>query len=289
MSNRFSIRAMLALVGALGVLASGFATTNHVVSAAPAAIFSENFNDMNRNGLGTQAHTGLTVGHSGSATGWTGSGTHSIHSVTRVVGSGTNIAATLYSDNVVTQITGIAANTYGVAYTITFNVGPSVWNADWQASSATDGLVVSLLRADNTVLASSSQLAGAWNGTATAQDAMTARTFVYTGDGTGVVRIRLSPIDPSSGRFGRAIDNIVVTQGAPACAPTTSTSGADTVVSFRTVGTCSWTVPSTVSSVQYLVVAGGGGGGGDAAGGGGAGGLLTNYGGTALTVTPSES
>ena len=262
---------MLALVGALGVLASGFATTNQVVSAAPAAIFSENFNDMNRNGLGTQAHTGLTVGHSGSATGWTGSGTHSIHSVTRVVGSGTNIAATLYSDNVVTQTTGIAANTSGVAYTITFDVGPSVWNADWQASSATDGLVISLLRADNTVLASSSQLAGAWNGTATAQDAMTARTFVYTGDGTGVVRIRLSPIDPSSGRFGGAIDNIVVTQGAPACAPTTSTSGADTVVSFRTVGTCTWTAPANVSSVQYLIVGGGGGGSG---GGGGAGGVL---------------
>ena len=82
---------------------------------------------------------------------------------------------------------------------------------------------------------------------------------------------------------------VVIRYSIPACIPITATSGADTVVSFRTVGICSWTVPSGVSSVQYLVVAGGGGGGGDAAGGGGAGGLLTNYGGTALTVTPSES
>ena len=277
---------MLALVGALGVLASGFASTNHVVSAAPIVIFSENFNDMNRNGLGTQADTNLTVGHSGSATGWSGSGTHSIHSVTRVVGSGTNIAATLYSDNVVTQTTGIAANTSGVAYTITFDVGPSVWNANWQASSATDGLVLSLLRADNTVLATTSQLAGAWNGTATAQDAMTPRNLSYLGDGTGVVRIKLSPIDPSSGRFGGAIDNIVVTQGAPTCAPTTSTSGSDTIVSFTSVGPCSWSVPSGVTSVRYLVVAGGGGGGSDNGGGGGAGGYLA---GSSTATTPGDS
>ena len=42
---------------------------------------------------------------------------------------------------------------------------------------------------------------------------------------------------------------------------------------------------------EYLVVAGGGGGGnesGDRSGGGGAGGLLTNYGGTAIGLTPGQ-
>ena len=126
--------------------------------------------------------------------------------------------------------TGFAANTSGVIYTMTFDLGPSVWAAAYQASNGTDGLVVSLLRANGTTVASTSQLAGAWNGTSTAQDAMTSRTFVYTGDGTGVVRIKISSINPSADRFGGAIDNIVVTQGAPTCAKTTSPYNADTIV-----------------------------------------------------------
>ena len=262
---------MLALVGALGVLASGFATNNHVVSAAPAAIFSENFNSITQTNTGTQADTGLTLGAWDSLTGWTSAGTHAIHDVDRILGVGKDIAVSFYNNNEITMSTGFAANTSGVIYTMTFDLGPSVWAAAYQASNGTDGLVVSLVRANGTTVASTSQLAGAWNGTSTAQDAMTSRTFVYTGDGTGVVRIKVSNINSSADRFGGAIDNIVVTQGAPACAPTTSTSGADTVVSFRTVGTCTWTAPANVSSVQYLIVGGGGGGSG---GGGGAGGVL---------------
>jgi len=77
---------------------------------------------------------------------------------------------------------------------------------------------------------------------------------------------------------------------AAACAPTSSTNGANTVLTFTSIGTCTWTVPSGVTSISVLIVAGGGGGGGDAAGGGGAGGVYanTNYSVTALraeTVT----
>ena len=273
----------------MAVFASGFAITTNVVTAAPTAIFSEDFNSITQTNTGTQAHTGLTVGAWDSLAGWTGAGTHAIHDVDRILGAGKDIAVSFYNNNEITLTTGFAANTSGVVYTMTFDVGPSVWAGASQASNSTDGLVVSLLRANGTTVASTAQLSGAWNGTATAQDAMTSRTFAYMGDGTGVVRIKVANINPSADRFGGAIDNIVVTQGAPACIPVTSPSGSDTVVSFKTVGLCAWTVPSTVSSVQYLVVAGGGGGGGDAAGGGGAGGLLTNYGGTALSVTPSES
>ena len=287
--NRFSARIMVAMVGALGVFASGFATTKQVASAAPTVIFSENFNSTNMGTTGAQAHTGLTVGYLSSVTGWTSSGLNAMRSVNRVLGAGTNIAAAIPYDNQLIQSSGIAANTSGVTYTMFFEVGPSVWSTASEATNATDGLIVSLVRADNTVLASSTQLAGAWNATASAQSAMTARTFSYVGDGSGSVRIKVTAINPTAARFGGAIDNIVVTQGATTCDSTSSTTGGDTVVFFRTVGTCTWTVPSTVSSVQYLVVAGGGGGGGDAAGGGGAGGLLTNYGGTALTVAPSES
>lgn len=52
------------------------------------------------------------------------------------------------------------------------------------------------------------------------------------------------------------------------------------VVEFKTAGSTTWTVPTGVTSIEYLVVAGGGGGGGGTAsehggGGGGAGGFLT--------------
>ena len=277
---------MLALVGALGVLASGFATTNHVVSAAPAAIFSENFNSITQGYTGTQAHTNLTVGAWDTLTGWTSAGTHAIHDVDRILGAEIDIAVSFYNNNEITLSTGFAANASGVAYTMTFEVGPSVWSGSGQASNSTDGLVVSLLRANGSTVASTSQLAGAWNGTSTAQDAMTSRTFVYTGDGTGDVRIKVANINPSADRFGGAIDNIVVTQGAPACAPTTSSSGFDTIVSFTSVGPCSWTIPTGVTSVRYLVVAGGGGGGSDNGGGGGAGGYLA---GTSTATTPGDS
>ena len=53
--------------------------------------------------------------------------------------------------------------------------------------------------------------------------------------------------------------------------PLVATDGSYTVVSFKTVESCTWTPPADNLSVEYLIVAGGGGGG---AGGGGAGGLL---------------
>ena len=71
---------------------------------------------------------------------------------------------------------------------------------------------------------------------------------------------------------------------AAACVPVVSIDGLYSVASFKTVGTCEWTVPGGVTSVTYLVVAGGGGA---ASGGGGGGGVLTNHGGVAEAVTPN--
>ena len=71
---------------------------------------------------------------------------------------------------------------------------------------------------------------------------------------------------------------------AAACAPVITTDGLYSVASFRTVGTCEWTVPSNITAVTYLVVGGGGGG---ASGGGGGGGVITNHGISTLTVTPN--
>jgi len=71
---------------------------------------------------------------------------------------------------------------------------------------------------------------------------------------------------------------------AAACVPVITTDGLYSVASFKTVGTCEWTVPSSITEVTYLVVGGGGGG---ASGGGGGGGVITNHGVNTLTVTPN--
>ena len=62
----------------------------------------------------------------------------------------------------------------------------------------------------------------------------------------------------------------------------TATNGANTLVMWNSTGISSYTIPTGVSSVWYLVVAGGAGGGLASGGGGGAGGLLNGT----LTVTP---
>ena len=57
------------------------------------------------------------------------------------------------------------------------------------------------------------------------------------------------------------------------------------IQTFSTVGTTSWTAPTGVTSVSYLVVAGGGGGGTNIGGGGGGGGVQAGT----LTVVPGAS
>ena len=72
---------------------------------------------------------------------------------------------------------------------------------------------------------------------------------------------------------------------SPTSAPNTSNS-AITVLTFTTVITCDWQVPTGVTAITLVVVGGGGGGGGDAAGGGGAGGMYLN---TNYSVTPGNT
>lgn len=74
---------------------------------------------------------------------------------------------------------------------------------------------------------------------------------------------------------------------AVACSPTSSTDGTATILSFTTVGTCTWTVPGGVTVIDNILIVGGGGGGGfDIGGGGGAGGLVDL---TAISVTPGST
>lgn len=69
-------------------------------------------------------------------------------------------------------------------------------------------------------------------------------------------------------------------QVTPVCRPYETTTSTNKILQFTTVGTCSWTNPTSISNASYLTVAGGGAGGFPSGnnrgpGGGGAGGLLT--------------
>lgn len=85
-------------------------------------------------------------------------------------------------------------------------------------------------------------------------------------------------------RFGLALSLLLSLCGlsdahASTCAPSSSTNGSYTFVSFTTVTTCNFQMPSGVNSIDLLVVGGGGSGGYDGGGGGGAGGVIikSNY------------
>jgi hypothetical protein len=75
------------------------------------------------------------------------------------------------------------------------------------------------------------------------------------------------------GDGGNGVVIISYTTTAPTCQATSAIYDSQTVVEFKNTGTCSWTVPSGVTSINIFAV-GGGGGGGENVGNGGAGGSV---------------
>jgi len=265
-----------------------FLNTPHSVSAIGTVIFSDDFSSFGSGGgstdVGAQASTGLTLGAFRDLAGWTKSGSNGVHGVDRDITSGVNWAPSFWYDNAIEMTTGVAANTNGAKYTVSFDLGPSVYANGGQATRQTDGMIASVLRANGTTLATTTLKPGVWDWTANAQ-VMTRRSFTYTGDGSGAVKLRFAATVPSGDRFGGAIDNVELRAGDE-CDPTSTTVSGTTVLSFATIGTCTWDVPTGITSVQTLVLAGGGGGGSDNGGGGGAGGLIYD---TTVSVTPGAS
>ncbi len=186
-----------------------FATT----LADPAPIYQQNFNNFTApaaNFNGGQYQSGLPVAFSGDLPGWSKSGAGVVHAVNRApTGSPADFAAMIWQDNVITLNTAIAgSNVAGHTYRVDFQASPAVYQAAVQQTSPTDGLLIEVLRANGTVLASRTHLPGAWGGTI----ALSPGSFQYVGDGTGEVRIRIGPSALNSGRFGGAIDNLTVTE-----------------------------------------------------------------------------
>lgn len=110
--------------------------------------------------------------------------------------------------NSITTTHPIQANTKGIDYLVSFQAGPSVWADPSQATQATDGLVVQILRTDGSVLAFHTVMPKAWTAKPDSQT-FSAEAFRYTGDGSGAVSVHIAPMS-YTGRFGGAIDDFEI-------------------------------------------------------------------------------
>ncbi len=114
--------------------------------------------------------------------------------------------------NIVTSKRAFDANQKGVTYRLSLKLAPTVWAGASQATAAGDGVIVRLIGADNRVVASRFLEAEPWGGGRNAL-AYRSKSFNYVGDGTGHLRIQVQPYPLHAGRFGGAIDDLVLSRG----------------------------------------------------------------------------
>ena len=187
---------------------------------------------------GGQYQSNLVVAHAGNLAGWdeAGNGTVCIVDISNVYGSATNTpnyAIMFWVDNVITQTTAVSnSNVTGSQYTVNYKAGPAVYQIPHEATQATasDGIVFEILRANNTVLATSTYLPGAWAGYPT----LTPSSFTYTGDGSGDVRVRIKTVSSSTGRFGGCVDDVVISGQASTSSVLTISGNTATIIGAGT-------------------------------------------------------
>lgn len=183
--------------------------------ANAAILFSEDFNNV-IGGVqnGGQYQSNLAVRFAASYSGWSIGGGNAAHVVdyANTFGSNanpSNFAVMFWQDNTITSNSIIGANTLGSQYAVDFSGSAAVYQASQQATAASDGLIIEILNANNTVIASNNFQSGAWTGTMS----FTNSGFNYVGDGNGDVKIRVRTFG-LTGRFGGAIDDITLSNAA---------------------------------------------------------------------------
>jgi len=216
--NRTTITLTLAALSAMVLLSLG-----SQVWAAP--IFSEDFSgitDLNLSGdPAGQIDTTLDLGFAGNLAGWNKSGSYLVHAVDTnntwtggvVTTNPRNWGVMIWQDNVITQQAEIAgSNEAGIEYRIDFLAAGAIYEFSWEANQASDGLKIDLLLASNpsTVVQTFNHMPGAWAGTLD-NLGLTAGSFQYTGDGTGDILFRVSPVNANQGRFQGTIDDLKLT------------------------------------------------------------------------------
>ena len=206
----FSLSAIMA-----GVSTSNGAYTFSGPTTISATILStDNLNNISAaNFSGGQYQSNLKVGFAANLAGWNKEGGNAIHivDIANTVGQTNtpNYVIMFWADNIITQSTAVAGtNTNGNLYTVSFKAGPATYQIAGQSTQAnsSDGIIFDILRSDNTVLATSTYLPGAWAGYPT----LTTSSFTYTGDGTGNIRIRIKTVSTTNGRFGGCVDDVVI-------------------------------------------------------------------------------
>jgi hypothetical protein len=182
----------------------------------PNAIFFDDFGSFTvpnpGNFNGGQFESGLVVAFSGDLNGWNKDGGGVVHAVDQanVFGVDNNppdFSVMIWQDNVITLANAIpGSNQSGAPYAVSFGAGPGVYQAGNQQTGETDGLLIEILRADDSVLETYTHLPGTWAGAPT----LVADSFEYVGDGSGDIRVRIGPSAPGSGHFGGTIDNLAI-------------------------------------------------------------------------------
>ncbi len=169
--------------------------------------FLEQFTGLKGGGSGTQLDTNRPLKHSAHLPGWKAEGFNAIHAVMRTDGTwAIQVLAAENGHNSLTLITGIPANQKGENYTVRFQAGPSVYEIPDQATQAGDRFTIELLRSDGSVLKKDIVAPGGWTG----KEHFTACSFSYIGDGSGDLRLRISPVPAGGTRFVGAISHIEV-------------------------------------------------------------------------------
>ena len=211
------------LTATRGTSASSAIATRTVVDHD--AIFFEAFEAFTvpdpGNFNGGQFESGLVVAFGGDLNGWDKAGGGVVHAVDQanvfaVDNNPPDYSVMIWQDNVITLAAAIpGSNQAGMAYAVSFGAGPAVYQQGGQGTGEPDGILIEILRADDSVLATHTHLPGTWAGAPT----LVAESFEYVGDGSGDIRLRIGPSSPGSGRFGGTIDNVSIVpapvNGAP--------------------------------------------------------------------------
>jgi len=192
-----------------------------------------------------QAQTSNTIRWLSPSSVWDGAGVNAHHALIHRTGDSALMIFSGYSGqnntNSATLKSAIAANNAGVTYRVEFDTAPTVNSNAAQATTGAERLVVRVVNSAGQTLAENEVAPGAWAGSNT----FTRRSFTYTGNGTGDVKIVVTS-GVVTGRFAGAVDNLFVLM-----------SNADAAIPAATVNPATLSFSgavNTTSSAQTITV-----------------------------------
>jgi hypothetical protein len=170
-------------------------------------LFVEEFQGLEGGGSGTQPGTKQSLKHLARLRDWKSQGFNAIHTVQCADKTwALQVLTSEAGHNTLTLLTGIAANEKGHGYTVSFQAGPTVYQDPGQATRQDDKFTIELLRSDGSVLKKQVVTPGVWTG----KETFTKHTLSYQGDGSGDLRLKISPVPTGDTRFAGAISHLHV-------------------------------------------------------------------------------